>query len=123
MNNQRMNRNNFLKIILWCCLTLLVSAIALTFMTGVIKAIHADFLGWIAVFVVFGIWINLLIVSMNATVKRLHDANLSGWFAIFALFFYIATFIIAVLPGTDGVNQYGEPSNDKISFCNVFFWR
>lgn len=56
--------------------------------------------------------------SIAISVRRLHDANKSGWFALGFLIMLIPvigeiigmilTVVIGVLEGTKGENQYGE---------------
>ena len=53
----------------------------------------------------------ILIPSIAITVRRLHDADLSGWFALLLLVPYantIAQIVFGCLAGTNGVNKYGE---------------
>ncbi|OOF84291.1 hypothetical protein BKG93_08330 [Rodentibacter ratti] len=60
----------------------------------------------------------LLPPLISVTVRRLHDANKSGWFALSLLVMLIPgigevigliiTIIIGVLEGTKGENQYGK---------------
>lgn len=50
------------------------------------------------------------------SVKRLHDRNLTGWFAVvFAVPFvgFIAFFIIGLMPGDPGPNQFGRATNQR----------
>ena len=52
-----------------------------------------------------------LIPSIAITVRRLHDADLSGWFALLLLVpsaGTIAQIVFGCLAGTNGVNKYGE---------------
>lgn len=60
----------------------------------------------------------MMLPSIAISVRRLHDANKSGWFALGFLIIFIPvigeiigmilTVVIGVLEGTKGENQYGE---------------
>lgn len=55
----------------------------------------------------------LFIPNWAATVRRLHDINMSGWWILISIFPYVGQlvlFILLLLPGTNGPNSYGEPS-------------
>jgi uncharacterized membrane protein YhaH (DUF805 family) len=57
----------------------------------------------------------LALATLGATVRRLHDAALPGWLALiaFAPYGVLATFALALLPGTVGPNRYGpDPRED-----------
>lgn len=52
----------------------------------------------------------LLIPSLAVIVRRFHDQNLTGWFALLSLIPYLGGLIIFVfmlLPGTRGPNKFG----------------
>lgn len=71
--------------------------------------ILVPFLGWIYVLV-------LLLPSLAVTVRRLHDRDQSGWWAIFSFvpFLNWALLIYLAFPGTPGPNNYGpEPREQK----------
>jgi len=53
----------------------------------------------------------LVVPQIAVTVRRLHDQDRSGWFALFYLLPYVGAFILLVfmfLQGTQGPNQYGD---------------
>ncbi|MDP2069608.1 MAG: DUF805 domain-containing protein [Lutibacter sp.] len=62
--------------------------------------------------------ISILLISsgLSQVVLRLHDINLSGWFAFFALIPIINIPFIALyfIPGTKGSNKYGENCKNSI---------
>lgn len=63
-----------------------------------------------------GFNILLLIPLMIFSARRLHDFNMSGWFALLQLIplLNIIIFIaIILIPGTATANQYGEPLESK----------
>lgn len=51
----------------------------------------------------------ILIPSIAVLVRRLHDRNMSGWWALVGLipFGGLALLVICVLPGTAGKNRFG----------------
>lgn len=53
----------------------------------------------------------LLVPSLAVTVRRLHDANYSGWWLLLVLIplGFIVVLVFAVLPGTQGPNRFGDP--------------
>ncbi len=51
------------------------------------------------------------IPTLAVTVRRLHDSNISGWFAVIGFLPFIGGLILLVLmllPPTSGVNNHGE---------------
>lgn len=44
----------------------------------------------------------------SATVQRLHDMGVSGWWCILVYLFPILLFVLYLYPGTPGYNRYGE---------------
>jgi len=63
-----------------------------------------------------GFNILLLIPLIIFSARRLHDFNMSGWFALLQLIplLNIIMFIVIMLiPGTSTANQYGEPRESK----------
>lgn len=52
---------------------------------------------------------SIFIIIPSLLVRRLHDLNQSGWWAVpCILFIPFAGLILALLPGTKGENQYGK---------------
>lgn len=66
----------------------------------------------IAIAAVLGLFgLVTLVPSIAVMVRRLHDRDLSGWFALLSLIPYIGGIIIIVLlvmPGTSGPNRFGD---------------
>lgn len=54
-------------------------------------------------------WIPLLWFSILCGIKRAHDFNASGWLSIVSLIPLIGTLIFALVPGSQGDNNYGPP--------------
>jgi uncharacterized membrane protein YhaH (DUF805 family) len=50
-------------------------------------------------------WLVVLVPSIAVTVRRLHDTDRSGWWALLAL---LPLFVFCVLEGTPGANRFGE---------------
>lgn len=68
----------------------------------------------------------LCVVAVSVCVRRLHDMNYSGWFAVFLPFFIIAlavpifivpgalgNLVLLLAPGTKDANKYGPPPNES----------
>lgn len=77
----------------------------------------------ISFFAILGIYgLAILIPSLAVTVRRLHDRDMSGWwypgFVLLSVLPFIgwitsiAYLVIMFLPGTAGVNRYGEDPKD-----------
>lgn len=58
------------------------------------------------------LWIAVAWIYGGATVRRLHDANLTGWLALLALIPAVGaaglTVALLLLPGTPGDNRFGK---------------
>ncbi|KZY54621.1 hypothetical protein A3736_13920 [Erythrobacter sp. HI0063] len=55
-------------------------------------------------------FLGILLPYLAVQVRRFHDQNRSGWFALINLIPYIGPLIVLVmmaLPGADGENEYG----------------
>jgi uncharacterized membrane protein YhaH (DUF805 family) len=69
-----------------------------------------------------------IIPSWAVTVRRLHDQDKSGWFALLSFIPYIGwviVLVLAFLPGTSGENDYGfdprtEEAEDPDRLGDVF---
>lgn len=56
-------------------------------------------------------WLVVLVPGIAVTVRRLHDTDRSGWWALLALLPVLGTivlFVFCVLDGTPGPNRFGE---------------
>ena len=76
-------------------------------------------------FLVFGLaMVGLLIPSLAVTVRRLHDSNRSGWWALIGLIPLIGglvLFVFAILDGTPGLNRFGaDPKGRGETLATVF---
>jgi len=70
---------------------------------GVLGAILPSLVSFIGLVV----WIPSLWFSILVGIKRAHDFNASGWLSILSLVPFLGTLIFAVIPGTQGPNNYG----------------
>ena len=65
----------------------------------------------------------VLLPAIGVTVRRLHDADKSGWLVLLGLIPFIGTiilFIICITPGTPGPNKYGpDPTAGNISIASA----
>lgn len=66
---------------------------------------------WALLFMVGGflsLWVNVVL-----SVKRLHDFDKPGLWAVSTIFFdIVAVILIAIFPSTPGPNQYGRRTNE-----------
>ena len=55
-----------------------------------------------------------LIPSLSLSIRRLHDVNKSGWNLLWILTIIGAFYVLylAIIKGTDGSNNYGDPSQE-----------
>ncbi|WEJ99744.1 MAG: DUF805 domain-containing protein [Candidatus Sphingomonas phytovorans] len=71
----------------------------------------------IAMIVLVLLGLAAIIPSWAVTIRRLHDQDKSGWFALLVFIPYIGGLImivLAFLPGTPGENDYGfDPRTDE----------
>ena len=58
---------------------------------------------------------------MRLTIQRCHDFNKSGWLAVLAIIPF-ANIVFALIPGTNGLNQYGEVPEPADKLTNVLFY-
>lgn len=62
------------------------------------------------------LWLGLLLPSLGATARRLHDSDHSGWWQLLFLvpFGGIVILIFCLIPGTPGTNRFGpNPLGDS----------
>lgn len=83
-----------------------------------------------------------IVYLMSLQIRRLHDANLSGWFSLlgviprvaqyfiygqYGYYFYYLLIAIELLfiliPGTHALNKYGEPPMDRLDINSIFNFR
>lgn len=129
----RAPRSEYWWFILFTYLVMIVLTIILAAVTGGFASFqNPDGPGAAAILImiVFGIFaLGIILPSIAVTVRRFHDYNLSGWWylgAIVAGFIpfvgflaSIAAFVITVLKGTDGPNNFG-PDPLRTSDADVF---
>lgn len=71
--------------------------------------------------------IGFLIVSVQIAVQRLHDVGWSGWLLLINIVPFVGSlfpFLIMVIPGNSGANQYGapQPPNTKAVKILASLW-
>jgi uncharacterized membrane protein YhaH (DUF805 family) len=62
--------------------------------------------------------VGLIIPQLAVQVRRFHDQNLSGWFALLNLIPYVGALIVFVfmlIPGTPGTNQFGSDPQEEMA--------
>jgi uncharacterized membrane protein YhaH (DUF805 family) len=63
----------------------------------------------------FGIVAAWLYLTLMALIKRLHDINKGGfWLMLACVFFVLSAIMLALVPGDEGENQFGEPPDTLI---------
>lgn len=63
----------------------------------------------------------MLLMTVRLTIQRCHDFNKSGALAVLALIPF-ANIIFALIPGTNGLNQYGEVPKPVNWLFKTFFY-
>lgn len=86
----------------------------LGFFGGIFSDVNDDFgIGFILIILYF---IATFLPSLAVTVRRLHDTGKSGWYYLVTFIPYIGSiwlFILTVIEGDHGTNQYGpDPKNN-----------
>ncbi|HEX5819030.1 MAG TPA: DUF805 domain-containing protein [Gemmatimonadales bacterium] len=102
----RAHRTEFWMFVLVSVLILLGLTVIAGLMTGSEPGATPHPVGWL--------WLSFLIVLLlpliSASVRRLHDVGLSGWFQLLGFIPYLgvlAEFILLAWPGTPGENRFG----------------
>lgn len=65
--------------------------------------------------------LGMLLMTVRLTIQRCHDFNKSGALAILALI-PLANILFALIPGTNGLNQYGEVPKPANWAFKLFFY-
>ena len=65
--------------------------------------------------------IAMFFILVRLTIQRCHDLNKSAWLSVLALI-PLANIIFALIPGTNGLNQYGEPPEPASAFIKIAFY-
>ena len=73
-------------------------------------------------YVILGVAIlAMFFILVRLTIQRCHDFNKSGWLSILAILPF-ANIIFALIPGTNGLNQFGEVPEPANKVTNVLFY-
>ena len=89
--------------------------VAVNFVVYVVLAILGQTFGvlfWLA-YIVW--WLGLIVPSIAATVRRLHDTNKTGWLVLIALIPIVGAIILIVFCAAEGdaqANEYGPVPTD-----------
>ena len=74
---------------------------------------HLGSVAMLASYAILGLAIlAMLFVLVRLTIQRCHDFNKSGWISVLAVIPF-ANIIFALIPGTNGLNQYGEVQSQR----------
>ena len=112
----RVGRKTFWIVLLWTIAGYMAGVVAATF---VLDRIYVDTDGGVPVMRYAFLALFLWLVAANC-VKRVHDADKSGWTAFLLLIPIINFFVligIGSTPGTDGPNRFG-PRAQRIRFTS-----
>ncbi|WP_165323543.1 DUF805 domain-containing protein [Rhizorhabdus phycosphaerae] len=101
-------RKEFWLFALWTALIYML----MFFMTAMNAGLNdgLGFFGWLILLVALIAGIGLLIPTVAVQVRRFHDQNKSGWFALLNLIPYVGGIVVLIfmcLPGTPGDNRFG----------------
>ena len=84
--------------------------------------VHMGSVATLASYVILGLaGLAMIFMLVRLTIQRCHDFNKSGWLSVLAVIPF-ANIVFALVPGTNGLNQYGEvpqPANKVIN--GLFF--
>lgn len=107
----------------WCSLSYFLVVIVIDIIIGVFFAI-SETLGFIVGLVGNLVLLACFVVMLLLLIRRLHDRDMSGWWALLGLIPIIgglALFVLCVLPGKPGVNRFGiNPIEDKEGHFNFY---
>jgi len=84
--------------------------------------VHMGSVATLASYAVLGLAIMaMFFILVRLTIQRCHDFNKSGWLAVLALIPF-ANIVFALIPGTNGLNQYGEVPEPANKLTNILFY-
>lgn len=63
----------------------------------------------------------MFFMLVRLTIQRCHDFNQSGWLSVLAVIPF-TNIVFALIPGTNGLNQYGEVPEPANKATNVLFY-
>lgn len=88
-----------------------LGSVILSVLINIIGAILPDTIGMV---LSGALSLGIMLPSIGAAVRRLHDINKSGWFFLIALIPFGVFYLIYLLiqSSDQGPNQYGEPSKN-----------
>ena len=84
--------------------------------------VHVGSVATLASYAILGLaMIAMFFILVRLTIQRCHDFNKSGWISILAIIPF-ANIVFALIPGTNGLNQYGEVPEPATKLTNVLFY-
>jgi uncharacterized membrane protein YhaH (DUF805 family) len=98
------------QVLMWAALYASAAVVGASTADGKGTALGAIMLGVSLVLVV--VVLSLIVPAVTLTVRRLHDTERSGWWAVLLPFPLLAliALLFCLLPGNASTNKYGEPS-------------
>ena len=115
----RISRIQYFLALMLLIVICLAAVLLMSMLGGVMGMGNGNSLGIVLLIIpVLCFYLALFIFSMFLGVRRLHDINLSGWFYLVCLIpgigFLFGLFVL-FMPGTAGLNKYGNPPDFKRS--------
>ena len=97
------------QVLVWGALYACAAVVGASTQNGQGTALGAMMLGVSLVLVV--VVLSLIVPAVTVTVRRLHDTERSGWWALLLPLPLLALIVLlfCLLPGNAGKNKYGEP--------------
>jgi uncharacterized membrane protein YhaH (DUF805 family) len=62
----------------------------------------------------------LIIWEVAVIIRRLHDSNLNGWWALLMILPGFTIFLL-LMPGNKGENKYGKPPTDVLDLGSLLY--
>ncbi len=87
---------------------LVVAVLSTWGISWLLPLLPLSFRALVAGFLYTVVWGGFLYLFSILSIKRCHDFDVSGWWALLLLLFPPAIVLLWVMPGTDGVNRYGR---------------
>ena len=84
--------------------------------------VHMGNVATLASYAILGLaTLAMLFMLVRLTIQRCHDFNKSGWLSVLAVI-PLANIVFALVPGTNGLNQYGEVPEPANKVTNGLFF-
>lgn len=108
----RIGRIRYLGHAMLAALAFMVAIMIVGAMSGLLSDQPSEAMGAIGAVLFIGLYIAFFVVTFILMIRRLHDINRRGWYSalmIIPIVNIILGFILLLVPGTAGANDYGPP--------------